>query len=170
MIEKQTSAVDRVLAANAQFALDYDPKNLSPMPRMALAVLTCMDTRLLRKSLGLQPQDAHIIRNAGGVVTEDAIRSLLISHYILGTNEVMIINHTDCGLMKFTESALHEKIEGLAGLPPSAPVHFYAFQDVETNVREQLSKLEAHSWIRRELKIRGFVFDVATGKLHEVTK
>jgi carbonic anhydrase len=164
------SAIDRVLAANAQFALDYDPKNLSAIPRMGLAVLTCMDTRLSRKSLGLEPQDAHIIRNAGGVVTEDSIRSLLISHYILGTKEVMIINHTDCGLMKFTEAALHEKIEGLAGLPPSEPVHFYAFQDVETNVREQLSKLHAHSWIQRELKIRGFVFDVETGKLHEVAR
>lgn len=164
------SVIDRVLEANARFALDYDPKNLSPTPRMGLAVLTCMDTRLSRKSLGLGPQDAHIIRNAGGVVTEDAIRSLLISHYILGTNEVMIINHTDCGLMKFTEAALHEKIESLAGLPPSDPVHFYAFQDVETNVREQLSKLQAHSWIRKELQIRGFVFDVNTGKLHEVSR
>ena len=164
------SAIDRVLAANERFALDYDPKNLSPVPRRGLAVLTCMDTRLSRKSLGLEPQDAHIIRNAGGVVTEDAIRSLLVSHYILETKEVMIINHTDCGLMKFTESALHEKIEGLAGLPPSDPVHFYAFQDVEANVREQLRKLEAHSWIRRELQIRGFVFDVETGKLREVVR
>src|SRR5947209_11522122 len=139
------SAIDRVLAANERFALDYDPKNLSPVPRRGLAVLTCMDTRLSRKSLGLEPQDAHIIRNAGGVVTEDAIRSLLVSHYILGTKEVMIINHTDCGLMKFTESALHEKIEGLAGLPPSDPVHFYAFQDVEANVREQLRRSEEHT-------------------------
>jgi carbonic anhydrase len=162
------NAIDKVLAANAQFALDYDPKNLSPRPRLGLAVLTCMDTRLSRKSLGLDAQDAHIIRNAGGVVTEDSIRSLLISHYILGVNEVMVINHTDCGLMRLSEEALHEKIEGLTGLPPSSPVHFYAFQDVQANVREQLSRLQAHSWIRSELKIRGFVFDVATGKLQEV--
>jgi carbonic anhydrase len=162
------NAIDRVLAANAQFALDYDAQNMSATPRLGLAVLTCMDTRLSRKSLGLGAQDAHIIRNAGGVVTEDSIRSLLISHYILGTNEVMVINHTDCGLMKFSEEVLHEKIEGLAGLPPSAPVRFYAFQDVQANVREQLDKLQVHSWIRSELKIRGFVFDVATGKLHEV--
>src|SRR3981081_677940 len=101
-MENQASAVDRVLAANAQFALDYDPRNLSPMPYMRLACLTRLDAGLPRTSLVLQPQDAHIIRNAGGVVTEDAIRSLLISHYLLNTNEIILIHPTRCGMIAFT--------------------------------------------------------------------
>ncbi|MBZ5540084.1 MAG: carbonic anhydrase [Acidobacteriia bacterium] len=163
-------AIEKVLAANAQFALDYDPGLVSPRPRLGLAVLTCMDTRLSRRALGLGPQDAHIIRNAGGIVTDDVLRSLLISHYVLETSEVMVINHTDCGLMKASEEALHAQIERQAGLPPSSPVHFYAFRDVEANVREQLAKLDAHSWIHSGLKIRGFVFDVRTGHLREVLR
>lgn len=164
------SAIDGAIAANLQFALNYDPERVSPKPLKHLAVLTCMDTRLGLHTLGLKPQDAHIIRNAGGIVTEDALRSLLISHYMLGTQEIMVINHTDCGLMKATEQEMHEQIERAAGLPPSSPVRFYAFQDVEANVREQLHKLDSHSWVRSEMKIRGFVFDVRTGKLTEVTR
>jgi len=163
-------AIEKVLAANARFALDYDPRLVSPRPRLGLAVLTCMDTRLSLKALGLEPQDAHIIRNAGGIVTDDVLRSLLISHYVLETSEVMVVNHTDCGLMKASEEALHAQIERQAGLPPSSPVHFYAFQDVEANVRAQLAKLDAHSWIHSGLKIRGFVFDVQTGHLREVPR
>jgi len=163
-------AIEKVLTANARFALDYDPGHVSPRPRLGLAVLTCMDTRLSRQALGLGPQDAHIIRNAGGIVTDDVLRSLLISHYLLETSEVMVINHTDCGLMKASEEALHSQIERQAGLPPSSPVHFYAFRDVEANVREQLAKLDAHSWIHSDLKIRGFVFDVRTGHLREVLR
>lgn len=164
------SAIDKVLQRNAAFALNYDPELISPRPRMKLAVLACMDTRITLAALGLKPQDAHFIRNAGGIVTDDALRSLLVSHYFLGTNEVMVINHTDCGLMKASEQAMHEAVEREAGLPPNTPVRFYAFSDVEQNVREQLSKLEAHSWIRKELTIRGFVFDVKTGKLTEVAR
>jgi carbonic anhydrase len=164
------SAIDKALAANAKFALDYDPDRVSPRPRLGLAVLTCMDTRLSLQALGLGRQDAHIIRNAGGIVTDDALRSLLISHYILGTHEVMVVNHTDCGLMKETEQALHDRIEKAAGLPPNSPVQFHAFRDPEENVREQLAKLDAHSWIHSELQIRGFVFDVRTGHLSEVTR
>ena len=164
------SAIDKALAANGKFALDYDPDKVSPRPRLGLAVLTCMDTRLSLQALGLGRQDAHIIRNAGGIVTDDALRSLLVSHYILGTNEVMVVNHTDCGLMKGTEQAMHDRIEKAAGLPPNSPVQFHAFKDPEENVREQLSKLDAHSWIHSELKIRGFVFDVRTGHLSEVSR
>jgi carbonic anhydrase len=127
-----------------------------------------MDTRLGLHVLGLEPQDAHMIRNAGGIVTDDALRSLLISHYMLGTNEVMVINHTDCGLMKAGEQEMHDHIEKAAGLPPNSPIHFYAFRDVEKNVRDQMEKLRSHSWVRKEMQIRGFVFDVATGKLREV--
>lgn len=164
------SAIDDVLVANSRVAIFYEPNRVSPKPKKHLAILTCMDTRLSLHALGLEPQDAHMIRNAGGIVTDDALRSLLISHYLLETNEVMVINHTDCGLMKATEEELHEKIERAAGLPPSSPVRFHAFRDVEANVREQLEKLDSHSWVRKEMKIRGFVFDVSTGSLREVRR
>jgi carbonic anhydrase len=164
------STIGKVLRRNAEFALNYDPQLISPRPRMNLAVLACMDTRITLAALGLKPQDAHFIRNAGGIVTDDALRSLLVSHYFLGTNEVMVINHTDCGLMKASEEEMHKTVEREAGLPPSSPVRFYAFSDVEKNVREQLAKLEEHSWVRQELTIRGFVFDVQTGKLKEVVR
>jgi carbonic anhydrase len=162
------SAIDEVLAVNREYSLEHDPSLVSPRPRKHLAVLTCMDTRLGLKALGLRPQDAHVIRNAGGIVTDDTLRSLLISHYLLGTKEIMVINHTDCGLMRATEAELHEQIEAKAGGPANVPVRFHAFTDVEQNVREQLAKLEAHSWIHQELTIRGFVYDVTTGKLREV--
>ncbi|MGZ4814924.1 MAG: beta-class carbonic anhydrase [Terriglobales bacterium] len=162
------STIDKILRRNAEFALNYDPEFISPRPRMNLAVIACMDTRITLAALGLKPQDAHFIRNAGGIVTDDAIRSLIVSHYFLGTNEVMVINHTDCGLMKASEEAMHKHIEEQAGVTSNAPIRFHAFSDVEKNVREQLAKLRAHSWIREELTIRGFVFDVKTGKLKEV--
>jgi carbonic anhydrase len=162
------TAIDDVILANRDYALEHDPDRVSPRPRKKLAVLTCMDTRLGRASLGLQPGDAHIIRNAGGIVTDDALRSLLISHYVLGAEEIMVINHTDCGLMKATEQEFHEEIEKRAGGPANVPVRFHAFSDVQENVREQLRKLHSHSWIHKELLIRGFVFDVKTGHLTEV--
>ena len=161
-------AIDDVLEANVHAALGYEPAKVSPRPLKRLAVLTCMDTRLSLRALGLGLQEAHLIRNAGGIVTDDALRSLLVSHYLLGTREVMVINHTDCGLMKATEEELHRRIEAEAGLPPSSPVVFHAFTDVEANVRTQLERLDAHSWVRAEMVIRGFVFDVATGRLREV--
>ena len=163
------STIDEVIRANQSYALEHDPDRVSPRPTRKLAVLTCMDTRLGRATLGLAPGDAHIIRNAGGIVTEDALRSLLISHYVLGTEEIMVINHTDCGLMKQSEEQLHELVEARAGGPANTPVKFYAFTDVQENVREQLRKLHSHSWIQEELKIRGFVYDVRTGHLTEVT-
>ena len=167
---KNMSAIDEAIAANARFALNYDPTKVSPRPQKHLAVLTCMDTRLGLHTLGLKPQDAHIIRNAGGIVTDDALRSLLTSHYFLGTKEVMVINHTDCGLMKASEEEMQQTVEREAGMPPSKPVNFHAFKDVDANVREQLRRLDEHSWVRSELKIRGFVFDVSTGRLREIER
>lgn len=164
------SAIDRSIEANRLFALDYDPAKVSPRPSKKLAILTCMDTRISRAALGLAAGDAHLIRNAGGIVTDDALRSLLISHYLLGTNEIMIINHTDCGLMKASEQEIHATIEREAGVASSTPIRFHAFDDVERNVREQLERLTAHSWIRTGVvTVRGFVFDVADGRLREVT-
>jgi carbonic anhydrase len=162
------SVIDEVLAANALYKETHDPSLNSPMPRRKLAVLMCMDTRLDRHALGLDFGDAHFIRNAGGIATNDAIRSLLVSHYMLGTQEVMVINHTDCGLQKASEEEMHNLIEMKAGKPPNMPVRFHAFTDVACNVRKQLDRLAAHSWVRKELILRGFVYDVKTGHLDEV--
>jgi carbonic anhydrase len=164
------SAIDDVLKANLAYALNHDPHTLSPHPRKRLAVLTCMDTRLDRITLGLKHGDAHMIRNAGAIATDDALRSLLVSHYLLGTQEVMVIGHTDCGLMKSSEEEIHNQIEELAGGPANVPVRFHAFKDVEKNVREQMERLASHSWIKRELVLRGFVYDVLTGHLTEVNQ
>jgi carbonic anhydrase len=163
------STIDKVLRRNAEFALNYDPDLISARPRMNLAIIMCMDTRITLAALGLKPQDAHFIRNAGGIVTDDALRSLIVSHYFLGTNEVMVINHTDCGLMKHNEADMHKHIEQEAGVAASPPVQFHAFSDVEKNVREQMAKLRSHSWVAEKLTIRGFVFDVKSGRLKEIT-
>jgi carbonic anhydrase len=162
------SAIDQAFAANETFVINYDPTQLSPRPRLKLAVLTCMDTRISYNSLGLEPGDAHMIRNAGGIVTEDSIRSLLISHYLLGTEETMIVNHTDCGLMKATEEALQAEIQLKAGWPSNNAPRFYAFRDAAQNVREQMERLTSHGWVRRDMVVRGFVFDVTDGRLREV--
>ncbi len=162
------SVIDEVLAANALYKETHDASLYSPEPRRKLAVLMCMDTRLDRHALGIDFGDAHFIRNAGGIATDDAIRSLLISHYMLGTEEVMVINHTDCGLQKASESEIRALMEATAGKPTNIPLHFHAFTDVAKNVHEQLEKLASHSWIRKELILRGFVYDVMTGHLTEV--
>src|SRR5947209_20382034 len=109
------STIDEVLQANEKYAQKHASRHLSPRPTRRLAVVTCMDTRLTKATLGLDDGDAHIIRNAGGIVTEDALRSLLVSHYLLGTEEFMVINHTDCGLMNTDEQALRARIQGRTG-------------------------------------------------------
>jgi carbonic anhydrase len=162
------SVIDEVLAANEVYARTHELKKLSPRPERKLAVLTCMDTRLSIRTLGLRTGDAHIIRNAGGIVTEDAVRSLVVSHYLLGTEEFMVINHTDCGLMQATEQDLRARVQQQAGTATVAPAFFHAFQNVEENVRHQLEKLDTHPWIPTSVAVRGFVYDVSTGKLREV--
>jgi len=162
------STIDEVLLANQKYAQKHEFKRLSPRPTRRLAVVTCMDTRLTKATLGLDDGDAHIIRNAGGIVTEDALRSLLISHYLLGTEEFMVINHTDCGLMRSTEEELRGMIERHAGTASLSPERFYAFKKPEENVRKQLEKLKSHPWVKKETTVRGFVYDVDTGRLKEV--
>jgi carbonic anhydrase len=127
-----------------------------------------MDTRLSIRTLGLNVGDAHIIRNAGGIVTDDALRSLIISHYLLGTVEIMVINHTDCGLMLTTEQELRTRIQNRAGTAAVSPAFFYAFQNIEENVRHQLQKLRSHPWIPDSVVVRGFVYDVSNGLLREI--
>jgi carbonic anhydrase len=162
------SVIDEVIAANRAYARTHELRELTPRPERKLAVLTCMDTRLSIITLGLKAADAHIIRNAGGIVTDDTLRSLLVSHYLLGTQEFMVINHTDCGLTHTTEEDLRNRIQNQAGTAAIAPAFFYAFQNIDENVRQQVQKLRGHPWIPRQVAIRGFVYDVSAGLLREV--
>jgi carbonic anhydrase len=162
------SVIDEVLAANEIYSRTHELRKLTPRPERRLAVLTCMDTRLSIRTLGLKTGDAHIIRNAGGIVTDDTLRSLVVSHYLLGTEEIMVINHTDCGLMLTSEQDLQTRIRNRTGTADIAPNFFYTFQNVEENVRHQLQKLRTHPWIAGCVTVRGFVYDVATGLLREI--
>ena len=162
------SVIDEVLIANELYARTHELRKLTPRPERKLAVLTCMDTRLSIQTLGLKAADAHIIRNAGGIVTDDTLRSLLISHYLLRTEEFMVINHTDCGLMHTSEQDLRTRIQNRAGTAAVAPAFFYAFQNVEENVRHQLQKLRSHPWVPQSVAVRGFVYDVTSGLLREI--
>src|ERR1700684_397059 len=129
------SVIDEVLAANEIYSRTHELRKLTPRPERKLAVLTCMDTRLSIRTLGLSTGDAHIIRNAGGIVTEDTLRSLVVSHYLLGTEQIMVINHTDCGLMLTTEQDLRARIQNRTGTAAVGFDSFYTFQNVEENVR-----------------------------------
>src|SRR6201981_3160145 len=162
------SVIDEVLAANEIYSRTHELRKLTPRPERRLAVLTCMDTRLSIRTLGLKTGDAHIIRNAGGIVTDDTLRSLIVSHYLLGTEEIMVINHTDCGLMHTNEQDLRTRIQNRTGTAAVSPAFFYAFQNIEENVRHQLQKLNTHPWAPKSIIIRGFVSDVATGKPREI--
>ncbi len=162
------SVIDEVLQANELYSRTHELRRLTPRPERHLAILTCMDTRLSIRTLGLKTGDAHIIRNAGGIVTEDTLRSLVISHYLLDTKEFMVINHTDCGLMLTSEQDLRNRIQNRAGTAAISPAFFYAFQNIDENVRHQLQKLRTHPWVPKEVIVRGFVYDVATGKLREI--
>ncbi|HXM23342.1 MAG TPA: carbonic anhydrase [Terriglobales bacterium] len=162
------SVIDEVLSANEIYSRTHELRNLTPRPERKLAVLTCMDTRLSIRTLGLKTGDAHIIRNAGGIVTDDTLRSLLVSHYLLGTEEIMVINHTDCGLMHTSEQDLRARIQDRTATAAVAPAYFYTFQNIEENVRHQLQKLRSHPWIPRNVAVRGFVYDVTGGLLREI--
>ncbi|SRR5579875_1078976 len=163
------SIIDDALKANEAYAHNFKLGELPAPPKKKLAVLACMDARLtIEPMLGLNTGDAHIIRNAGAIATEDAIRSLLISHYLLGTMEFMVINHTGCGMLTFKDSELLERLERETGVSAVTPSHFHAFDNLEANVRRQVARIKAHPWISRDISVRGFVFDVRTGKLSEI--
>jgi carbonic anhydrase len=163
------SVTDEVLAANQQYAGKFNQGNLAMPPVRKLAVLACMDARLtVEQLLGLKTGDAHIIRNAGGIATEDALRSLIISHHLLGTQEFIVINHTDCGMLTFDDAELLNKLEKQTGTAVIAPVHFHAFNDVAENVRRQVARIQSHPYIPKQIPVRGFVYDVKSGKLEEI--
>jgi carbonic anhydrase len=163
------SVADELLQANQEFVKNFNLGDLAVQPRRRLAVLACMDSRILfERCLGLKPGDAHMIRNAGGIATEDAMRSLIVSHHLLNTQEFIIINHTDCGLLKVREDELKQRLTEKMGTPDGAPSHFHAFDDLEENVRQQVRRVKTHAWIPRHIPVRGFVYDVRTGALNEV--
>lgn len=163
------SVADELLAANEIFARSFNLGDLQVRPRRHAAVLACMDSRILfEHCLGLRPGDAHMIRNAGGIATEDAIRSLIVSHHLLDTQEFIIINHTDCGLLKVREDELKQRLTDKMGTRANSPSHFYAFDDLEANVREQMQTIKSHPWIPKQIPVRGFIYDVKTGRLREV--
>jgi len=163
------STTDELLRANERYAQSFNLGHLPMPPARKVAVLACMDARLtVERILGLDTGEAHIIRNAGGIATEDALRSLLISHHLLGTQEFLIINHTDCGMLTFKDEDLRNRVEKQAGTATVAPVHFHAFDDLESNVRRQIERVRSHPWVPRQIPVRGFIYDVKTGRLREV--
>jgi carbonic anhydrase len=139
-----------------------------PRPSRNLAVLACMDARLdPARVLGLEEGDAHVIRNAGGVVSDDALRSLAISQNLLGTEEIVLIHHTDCGMPTFTDDEFAGKLEQETGERPDWPVH--TFRDLEQNVRESIERIKSSPFVPNTDKVRGFVYEVETGRLREVS-
>lgn len=163
------SAIDETLQANKLFAAHFELGNLAKPPARKLAIVACMDARLpVEQALGLKTGDAHIIRNAGGVVTEDALRSLIVSYYLLGTQEFMIINHTDCGMLAFKDEDLKNQLREQTHTTAAVPETFHPFTDLDQNVREQVEKIKSHPWIPRSILVRGFIYDVHDGALREV--
>ena len=162
------SVTDELLQNNARYAENFDKGELPSPPARGLAVVACMDARLdTHKLLGLDEGDAHVIRNAGGVVSDDAIRSLVISQRLLGTREVIIIQHTDCGMLTFRDDEVKDAIEADTGLRPSFALE--AFGDLEENVRQSIRRVKANPFIPIKDSVRGFVYNCATGRLNEVT-
>ncbi len=164
------SVTDETLKANQAYASSFELADLPMPPGRKLAVVVCMDARVtVEDLLGLKTGDAHIIRNAGGIVTDDALRSLVISTRLLGTREIMIINHTDCGMLTFKDEELVERMESETGTAVASPCAFHSFGNLEENVRRQVNKVKHHPWIDSALSVRGFVFDVKSGALKEIS-
>ena len=163
------STIDEVLQANQAYAVGFAHGHLSAPPTRKLAVITCMDARMnIEAILGLKPGEANILRDAGGIVTEDVVRSLIISHHVLFSQEFMVLAHTDCGLLTFKEEELRSRLQQVTGTEAIVPALFHTFTDLEGNVRRQLQKLRSHPWIPKHIPIRGFIYDVRVGKLGEV--
>jgi carbonic anhydrase len=160
------TATDDLLANNARYAASF-PGPLPLPPAKSLAVLACMDARLdVYRLLGLQAGDAHVIRNAGGVVTDDAIRSLTISQRLLGTTEIVLVHHTDCGMLTFTDDSFRADVQRDTGIKPHWSPE--AFADLEEDVRQSIARIKASPFVPSKDSVRGFIFDVGTGKLTEV--
>ena len=161
------SVTDELLKNNESYARGFDKGQLPLPPARKLAVVACMDARLhVSKILGLKEGDAHVIRNAGGAVTDDVIRSLAISQRLLGTEEVVLIHHTDCGMLTFKDDEVKGQIERETGIRP--PFALEAFSDLEDDVRQSTARIKASPFVPRKGSVRGFVYDVRSGLLREV--
>ena len=161
------SATDDLLANNADFADRFDRAGLEGVPAMPVAIVTCMDARLnVAEALGLAPGEAHVLRNAGGVVTDDVIRSLALSQRKLGTREVILIHHTKCGLGTVTDDGFRAELQEDTGMPPSFAIE--SFTDVEASVRSSIARVRSSPFLPHREDVRGFVYDVDSGRLSEV--
>jgi carbonic anhydrase len=162
------TATDDLLANNESYAAQFDKGDLPLPPARKLAVVACMDARLNPYGiLGLREGDAHVIRNAGGVVTDDEIRSLAISQRLLGTEEIILIHHTDCGMLTFTDDDFKRAIQDDTGIKPAWAAE--AFSDLDEDVRQSIARIKASPFIPHKERVRGFVYEVETGRLREVT-
>jgi carbonic anhydrase len=166
--EASVSITDELLRNNQDYAASFAVGDLPMPPGRQVAVVACMDARLsVYGVLGLREGDAHVIRNAGGVVTDDVVRSLTISQRLLGTREVVLIHHTDCGMLTFKDDAVKADIEADTGLRP--PFALEAFADLDQDVRQSVARIKASPFVPHTDAVRGFVLDVSTGALREVT-
>jgi carbonic anhydrase len=162
------SVTDDLLRNNEAYAASFDQGDLPLPPAKGLAVVACMDARLdVHAILGLQNGDAHVIRNAGGVVTDDEIRSLVISQRLLATTEIVLIHHTDCGMLTFTDDEFKRQIQDDTGIKPEWAAE--SFPDVDEDVRQSIARIKTSPFIPHTDAVRGFVYDVETGKLREVS-
>ena len=158
---------DDLLKNNEEYARGFDKGDLPIPPAKGVAVVACMDARLdVHGMLGLELGDAHVIRNAGGVITDDEIRSLAISQRLLGTTEILLIHHTDCGMLTFSDDEVADQIEADVGVRP--PFALESFPDLEGNVRESIERIKTNPFIPNKDAVRGFVYEVETGRLREV--
>jgi carbonic anhydrase len=162
------STTDELLANNDAYAASFDKADLPLPPAKKLAVVACMDARLdVYGILGLQAGDAHVIRNAGGVVTDDGIRSLAISQRLLGTEEIILIHHTDCGMLTFTDDDFKRSIQEETGIKPAWAAE--AFSELDVDVRQSIARIKGSPFIPRKDSVRGFVYEIESGRLREVT-
>lgn len=159
--------IDALLGNNQVFAAGLAERHLDVEPQRHLAIVTCMDSRLdVFAALGLGPGEAHVLRNAGGIITDDVIRSLAISQRRLGTREVMLIHHTDCGMQKITDDGFRKELQESTGIAPSFAIE--SFQDVEADVRQSILRVRRSDFLLHREVVRGFVYDVDTHQLREV--
>jgi carbonic anhydrase len=162
------SVTDDLLRNNAEFASSFKQGDLPMAPGLHLAVVACMDARLnVYALLGLREGQTHVIRNAGGVVTDDVLRSLVISQRLLGTSEIILIHHTECGMLTFSDDQVKADIEADTGLRPHFALE--AFPDLERDIRQSIARIKASPFVPNKDSVRGFVYDVHTGQLQEVT-
>jgi carbonic anhydrase len=162
------SVTDELLENNAAYVESFDKGDLPLPPARGVAVVACMDARLdVHKILGLEEGDAHVIRNAGGVITDDEIRSLTISQRLLGTREIVLVHHTDCGMLTFSDDDLKTQIHEEVGLKPHFSME--SFTDLEEDVRQSVARIKASPFVPHKDSVRGFVYEVETGRLREVT-